>query len=59
MEDNITIFLARLLDKEECIKKVNLEIEGYSDILDSSNKGKIVAGKSSLMNYSAKTDVKK
>ena len=44
-EDDVTIFLTRMLDRQDCVNKVTLKIEGYSGILDSKHYGNFSRGK--------------
>ena len=44
-EDDVTIFLTRMLDRQDCVNKVTLKIEGYSWILDSKHYGNFSRGK--------------
>ena len=49
-EDNVTIFLARMLDRQDCVNRVILKIEGYSGLQDSKHDGKFDRGKWVLTN---------
>ena len=55
-EDNVTIFLARMLDRQDCVNKVILKIEGYSGIRDSKHHGKFGKGKWVLTNETKPED---
>ena len=51
-EENVTIFLTRVLDRQDCVNKVTLEIEGYSGhrTLNSKHYGNFGRGKWILTN---------